>query len=251
MASNNPLNSEFLWCASPRRTHLIDKSAFVLLDGSVNTSSSVRNLGVYFDESLSMTDHVNRLVRLCFYQLHRIRFIRRSLTVAVATRLVNSFLIARIDFCNSMLAGLPRYQISRIQSILNVAARLIHGHSRCEHLTPTLRDRLHWLRVPERIVFKRCLLIYKALHGLAPAYISSYCIEASSRLFLRSSMHWRLVVPPPAKTVMLGERSFAVGGPRLWNQLPDTVKVAENVESLKKRLKTHLLGLSFNLPISS
>ena len=47
-------------------------------------------------------------------------------------------------------------------------------------------------------------------------------------------MHWRLVIPPLAKTVMLGERSFAVGGPSLWNQLPDTVKAAENVESLKK-----------------
>ena len=155
---------------------------------------------MYFDESLSMTDHVNQLVRLCFYQLRRIRFIRRSLTVAVATRLVNSFIIARIDFCNSILAGLPRYQISRIQSILNVAARLIHAHSRCEHITPTLRDRLHWLRVPERIVFKRCLLVHKALHALASAYNSSYCIEASSRRCLRSSMHWRLVVPPPAKS---------------------------------------------------
>ena len=140
--------------------------------------------------------------------------------------------------------------ISRIQSILNVAAQLIHGHSRCEDITPTLRDQLHWLRVPERIVFKR-LLVYKALHGLAPAYISSYCMEASSRRCLRLSMHCRLVVPPPAKTVMLGERSFAVGGPSLWNQLPDTVKAAENVESFKKRLKTHLFGLSFNLPIST
>ena len=68
---------------------------------------------------------------------------------------------------------------------------------------------------------------------------------------MRSSTHWRLVVPPPAKTVMLGERSFAVGGPSLCNQLLDTVKAAVNVESFKERLKTHLFGLSFNLPISS
>ena len=174
-----PTKVGVLWCASLRRTLLIDKSAFVLPGGSVNALSSVRNIWVYFDESLSMTDHVNRLVRLCFYQLRRIRFIRRSLTVAVATRLVNSFIIARIDFCKSILAGLPRYQISRIQSILDVAVRLINGHSRCEHITPILRDRLHWLRVPERIVFKRCLLVFKALHGIAPAYISSYCIQAS------------------------------------------------------------------------
>ena len=33
---------------------------------------------------------------------------------------------------------------------------------------------------------------------------------------------------------MLDERSFAVGGTNLWNQLPDTVKAAEKVKSFKK-----------------
>ena len=89
---------------------------------------------------------------LVFLPTSSITFIRRFLTVAIATSLINSFIITRIDFCNSILAGLPRYQSSRIHSILNVAARLIHGHSRCERITPTLRDRMHWLRVPERIV---------------------------------------------------------------------------------------------------
>ena len=48
MASNRlmliPSKSEFMWCASPRRVHLIDRSPFVLPDGPVSTSSSVRNL---------------------------------------------------------------------------------------------------------------------------------------------------------------------------------------------------------------
>ena len=63
MASNrlmlNPYKSEFMWCASPRRVHLIDRSPFVLPDGPVSTSSSIRNLGAYFDESMSMVEHVN------------------------------------------------------------------------------------------------------------------------------------------------------------------------------------------------
>ena len=57
------------------RRNLIYRSAFVLPDGLVNVSSSLRNLGTYFDESMSMTEHVNRLVRSCFNQLRRIRFI--------------------------------------------------------------------------------------------------------------------------------------------------------------------------------
>ena len=145
-----------------------------------------------------MTEHVNRLMRSCFNQLRRIRFIRRSLTTTVATRLVNSFVIARVDYCNSILAGLPKYQLSRIQSVLNVAARIVFGQTCFEHITPTLRDRLHWLRVPERIDFKRCLLVFKALHGLAPLYIKNYCVEVSSRRCLRSSSYRHLVILPPS-----------------------------------------------------
>ena len=206
--------------------------------------SSVRNLGAYFDERMSMVEHVNRLVRPCFYQLRRVQFIRRSLTTMTATRLMNSFIIARVDYCNSVLAGLSKQQLARIQSVLNVAARIIFGHARFDHITPTLRTRLHWLKVPQLMEFKRCLLVYKALHWQAPAYIASFCSEVSSPRRLQSSSHHRLQILPLAKTVKLGERSFAIGGPSAWNNLPDAVKESEILESFKQRLKT----LIFNLP---
>ena len=154
--------------SAPERT----RSAFVLPDGLVNVSSSLRNLRVYFDESMSMTEHMNRLVRTCFNQFRQIRFIRCSLTTTVATPLVNFFVIARVDYCNSILAGLPKYQLSCIQSVLKVAARIAYAQACFEHITPTLRDQRHWLRAPQRIDFKRCLLVFTALHGLAPVYIN-------------------------------------------------------------------------------
>ena len=198
-----------------------------------------------FWQGVSMTEHVNRLVRSCFNQLRRIRFIRRSLTTTVATRLVNSFVITRFDYCNSILVGLPKYQLSRTPSVLNVAARIVYGQAWFEHITPTPSDRLHWLRVPQRIDFKRCLLVFKALHGLAPVYIKKYCVEVSSRRCLRSSSHRRLVIHPPSKTVLFGERSFAVRGPSLCNHLPDNIKEAGSIELFKQRLKTHLFRQSF------
>ena len=105
------------------------------------------------------------------------RFIRRSLMAVAPTRLMNLFIIARVDYCNSFLACLPKQQLARIQSVLNVAARIIFGHTRFDHITPTLRDQLHCLKVPQRIELKQCLLVYKALHGQAPANIASFCSE--------------------------------------------------------------------------
>ena len=183
------------------------------------------------------------------YHLHRIKSIRRSLPTSTAIQLVNCFVIARVDYCNSIVSGIPKYQHDRIQSVLNAAARLIFGVNRYDHITPLLKDRLHCLRVPQRIDFKQSLLVYKALHDLAPAYIADYCVNVSSnnrRSSLRSATHKCLVIPPPAKTAHLSERSFRVSGPSLRNTLPDNVKDASSVDLFKTRLKTFLFGLSYN-----
>ena len=66
--------------------------------------------------------------------------------------------------------SLPAYQTDRIQIVHNDAARLIWR----DHVTPILRHRLHWLRVPQRIELKVALLMYKGINNLAPDYITSY-----------------------------------------------------------------------------
>ena len=67
----------------------------------------------------------------------------------------------------------------------------------------------------------------------------------------RSSSYRRLVIPPPSKTVLFGERSFAVGGPSLWNHLLDNIKETGSIELFKQRLKTHLFRQSFEIPAFS
>ena len=124
----NPSKSEFVWCATTRRLHLADMTSFHLDDGDVMPVLSIRNLGAYFDANMDMTTHIKQLVRASFYQLRRTRAIRRSIPTSTAIRLVNSFVVSKIDYCNSLLARLPAYQLENIQSILNYAARLINGH---------------------------------------------------------------------------------------------------------------------------
>ena len=80
--------------------------------------------------------------------------------------------------CNEQL-------VDKLQRVLNCAARVIFGGDHREHVTPLLRDKLHWLRARERITFKLCLLVYKARNGMAPNYIQDLCVPVSScQLFL-------------------------------------------------------------------
>ena len=202
---------------------------------NVTPALSIRNLGAYFDVNMGMMTHIKRLVRASFYQLRLIRAIRRSIPTYTAIRLVNSFVASKIDYCNSLLAGLPAYQLEKVQSILNYAASLICGRGKYDHVTPLLRDDLHWHRIPQRVRYKSCLLVYKAINGLSPSYITSYCRSISSvqgRSTLRSAAHNHLVIPR-SKTKS-GDRSFSVAGPSACKNLLDFIKTSTSVEQFNR-----------------
>ena len=102
----------------------------------------------------------------------QLRLIRRSLTTDAAHTLVRALIHSRLDYCNGLFAGLP----TRLQSVLRPAARLVIRVPSRAPVSAVMRDVLHWLNFPERVPFKLCLLTYKCLHGLAPKYLSRFCV---------------------------------------------------------------------------
>ena len=184
-------------------------------------SSSVRDLGVILDSSLSFTEHISSLTRSCFYQLRRLRAIRRSLSPSVFTTVVHAFICSRIDYCNSLLAGLPMVRLTPLQSVLNAAARLIARLPRFAHISTYMSEVLHWLPITLRIRYKIVLLVSKSQLGLAPKYLSDLMrkpLSATSHRLLRSMDRMDLFVPR-TRTALAQHRAFAVMGPSAWNDL--------------------------------
>ena len=64
-----------------------------------------------------MDQHVNLLCRSVFLELHRIGHLRRHLTVDATKKLISSFVLSRLDYCNSLLAGLPENRLDRSQRV--------------------------------------------------------------------------------------------------------------------------------------
>ena len=78
-----------------------------------------------------------------------------------AKSLVNNFVISRIDYCNSLLTGLPNYALHHLQCVMNAAARMLCSAGKYSHVIGLFHDRLHWLPVAQHIQFKLCLMITK------------------------------------------------------------------------------------------
>ena len=194
----------------------------------------VRNLGAFFDAKLSMTDHISQVTRSAYHHIRRISSIRKFLTRDATERVVHAFITSKLDTNNALLYGLDDCQLKPLEKLQNSAARLVTGARKYDHITPVLQ-KLHWLPVKARIIFKICLIVYKCLHGLAPAYLCDYIKVVGHGRNLRSASLY-----VPKAQIGYGDRAFSICGPRTWNLLPSHIRGAPTIDAFKTQLKTHL-----------
>ena len=243
----NTDKTEVLWFSTAKRQHQLPTIEVRIGTDPVAPSSAVRDLGVFLDGDLSMRTHVQRTVAGCFAVLRQLRSVRRSVPTSTYQTLIVSLVLSKLDYGNATLAGIPAYQLGRLQSVMNAAARSIVGIRRSDHITPVLVN-LHWLKAPERIKFKLAVLTYRCLHGIAPPYLCrdiQRVADLPSRRRLRSSSTNHLVVCP-TRLSTVGDRAFASAAPRIWNSLPDSVTSAPSLQLFQRQLKTVLFKQSFH-----
>ena len=213
-------------------------SSLTLPGSTMPFSYKVRNLGVYLESNLSMDQHVNFLCRSVFLELRRIGHLRHHLTVDATKKLVSSFVLSRLDYCNSLLAGLPENKLDRLQRVQNNAARLVLGRRGWDHAKPLLRS-LHWLPVRARIECKISTLCYRSRDSSAPAYCSDLLPVYQPSRSLRSTDAGLMTVPC-IKLNKYGKRAFSYIGPVTWNSLPKPLRDAPSLPSFKSNPKTFL-----------
>ena len=146
----------------------------------------------------------------------------------------------------SFLAGASRTVTDKLQRELNAAARVITGTRKFDRgLGQILHDQLHWLDVPDRILFKLAVTVHQCLNGRAPPYLSEHCILVSSadtRRHLRSTNRHLLAVPR-FRLNTYGRRAFSVVGSTAWNSLPDFIRdPTSSTDCFRRLLKTHLFA---------
>ncbi|KAI2660988.1 RNA-directed DNA polymerase from mobile element jockey [Labeo rohita] len=207
------------------------------------TSTTVKSLGVILDSNLSFENHISHVTKTAFFHLRNIAKLRNMLPVSDAEKLVHAFMTSRLDYCNALLGGCPASSINKLQIVQNAAARVLTRSRKYVHITPILKS-LHWLPIRFRISYKIALLTYKALNGLAPAYLTSLLPRYNPSRSLRSQNSGLLVVPRIAKSTK-GGRAFSHLAPKLWNSLPDNVRGSDTLSLFKSRLKTHLFSQAF------
>ena len=204
-------------------------------------SSEAKNLGVIFDSEHSFDKHIASVCRACYYHLRDLRRIRKYLSTDTAIMVANAMVSSRLDYCNSLLYGVSKFNIAKLQRVQNALCRVVFRLDRMSHVTPFL-EKLHWLPIQYRILFKYNLLVFKAINFSKSPYLSDL-IKSSS--LTRGN---RLSVSSIRPRKHIGRRAFAVAAPFEWNRLPQIVRSQQTVTGFRSQLKTHLFRLAYPPP---
>ena len=118
-----------------------------------------------------MKQQVDGICQTAYSEIRRIGSIRQFLTTEATKILATSLVLSRVDYCNSLLAGIPQKLVNKVQHVMNCAARLVCKAPKHEHVIPFLVD-LHWLSAECRIEYKIATICCSVITGTAPPYPS-------------------------------------------------------------------------------
>ena len=238
--------TEVIWLSSRRNLKNIPSYSVRVLESNMFPSKSVRNLGIAINRDLTMSTQISKTIQTCFTSLRQIKFIKGCLTMDSLKTLASALVLSHINYGNMALVSLPKVATQSIQSIINKTARLITVVRKYDHITPVLKE-LHWLKIDERIEYKISLQMYKCLSNEGLAYLTRDLVLVASqpeKQRLRSAKS-KDVVPKKHKLKSLGLKRPSVSGPKLWNNLPNSLKSSNSKKSFCRSLKTYLFNKLF------
>ena len=189
--------------------------------------------------NLIISRHINSLISSVNYHLRNIRRISKFLDQDTIYAVVRSFILSRLDYGNALLYGAKSKDLDRLQSLQHKAIKLIFSANRFDSPAP-LMNTPHRLPIRERINFKICMYVFKCIHGNAPKFIS-HRLRPVTGPFTRSSNDSTLIVAHVGRNC-IGDKSFYVTAPDLWNALPRNIREAKSLTVFKKDVEVSPLS---------
>jgi len=196
-----------------------------------------KNLGLYFDPTLSWDSHVANVTSRCFGILSGLSHLRGHLPPSVISVLVNALVLSQIRYCISLYGSGTQKNISRLQKIMNYSAKVIFGRKKFDHASDLL-VRLDWLSAENLVTYHTLCLTHKVLRRGEPDVLADqlYHVAETRDRITRQNRDLYII----HSNTNMGKRRYACRAPKLYNKLPPELTRLP-IPLFGKHLRQHLL----------
>ena len=189
-------------------------------DENIQVVISERVLGVQIDHFLSWSSHVQKTHTTSARNIALLCRIKKYLPYQARRTFYHSFILPHMDYCSTLWGDASAAE--RSHKLQKHAARVITDSP---YRTPSapLFEQLRWLSLPQLVTYRKALLVFRSVKGLAPDYMCDLfkSVQTVSSRNTRSNARGDLYVPR-ARTQLYRD-SITISGVNIWNYLSTTV----------------------------
>jgi hypothetical protein len=217
------------------RKRKINDSMNIVVDGShLAQIANVRYLGLYIDNKLQWSTHINGVCKSITRKLGMMNRTAKFVNRKTLIQIYKSFILPSFDYADTIWHGCSKYLEHKLQILQNRAARIIEQDFDFINTRGIdLVKKLDLQDTIERREYRICTLIYKCMRGLVPQYLSDEIVMTRDiHTHNTRGASGNNIYLNAAKSDALKKSFFHLGG-TLWNKLPDHIKECESVGSFK------------------
>ncbi len=211
-----------------------DNITFNIENITVTARSTVKALGVTFDDKLNFNDHVTEICRKAARQVNVLKRLHKSLTMETRLIIYRSFILSNFNYCPLVWHFCGIKNTRKMEKIQERALRFVY-----RDFTSSYDDLLSKGNI-EMLYIKRlksmATEVYKTLHNLNPKYMQSLIeVKTDTNYDFRSST---ILKQPAFNGITYGLNSYRYKAPKIWNSLPNNIKNAVSLVQFKNMIKS-------------
>ncbi|KAL1447319.1 hypothetical protein WDU94_005634, partial [Cyamophila willieti] len=220
------------------RVSQIQVSPIIFNTETITFSSTVKNLGLLFDEDLQWNSHVVNVGKKVYRKFHSLKRLKRFLPRKTKRLLCTSLLFPVIEYAGVVLSNMNGILLNKLQMLQNMCVRYIFDLKKFDHVSAHRRT-LQWLPIEKRLEHQTLGLLWRILKEKTPPYLhSSFHTLQDNHQYNTRSQH-TLSIPVHHTQIMTN--SFVCTAARLWNHLPVDLRALDNRLAFKILTKRYLL----------
>ena len=203
---------------------------------SIDIKEHLKILGVHLDNKLSFQEHINEMLKKVFAKIAALRRLKRLVPSSTLLVLYRNFVLLHFEYCNSLLIGIGKTLNKKLEDANHYGLRTIMNLGRSINYESTLKT-ADMNTLEHRRIEQSLIIFYKCYKENGPSYLADLFEPRITPYNLRNT---GLNVTQNSYNSKFRHNSYSFVISRIWNKLPPSVKIAPNLSSFRRKLKTFI-----------
>lgn len=194
----------------------------------IETVKSAKNLGIFFNNTLTWSDHINYACGRTFSMLRTLWSTQHCTPVKIRSLIAKTYLIPILTYGCELFAECDVVSKNKLSSVFKNITRYVYGKKRYDSISTITISKLYGFQFDELLKIRVLIFLHKVVYTMEPAHLYK-------RLTFSFSDRGKRIIPFPRR-YLVSDWQFFINAIRLWNSIPYNIQIISNAQIFKKSI---------------